>query len=116
MALFPNLRRVAEKRLLGGHHTMPEPLGAAPSVNSAITAQKLNENQLKYLIRGTSVHRYMYRMYTRGGAAPARAACMRRGSACRPACARAAAASFRIIGILTGPEDSRIEFMQNSEF
>ena len=58
----------------------------------------------------------MIRMYTRAGSAAARAECIQRGSACRPAYARAAADTFRIIGILTGSEDSRIEFMQNSEF
>ena len=44
---FLRPRRVAEKRLLEGHRTMLEPLGTGPRVNSAITAQKFNENQLK---------------------------------------------------------------------
>ena len=51
---------------------MPESLRAAPSVNSAITAQKLNENQLKYsTLSGVPRTRYTYmiRMYTRAGSA-----------------------------------------------
>ena len=62
---------MAEKRLLGAHHTMLESLKAAPSGNSAITAQKLNENQLKYLKSGVPRTKYVIRMYTRAGPAAA---------------------------------------------
>ena len=90
---------------------MPETLRAAPSVNSAITTQKLNENQLKYLIRRTSYQVHDQNVHARG---------IRRGPARHvrvPARVRAPPRThFRIIGILTGSEDSRIEFMQNSEF
>ena len=47
-------------------------------------------------------------MYTRAGSAAAP-----RGMQCG---AGPAADTFSIIGILTGSEDSRIEFVQNSEF
>ena len=63
---FLGPRRVAKKRPLDGHHTMLEPLGAAPSVNSAIVAQKFNENQLEYLIRRTSYQVHDQNVHARG--------------------------------------------------
>ena len=103
---------------------MPETLRAAPSVNNAITAQKLNENQLKYLIRRTSYQvLYMIRMYTRAGSAAAprgmqsiRSMQCGAGPRAGPRARAPPRTHFRIIGILTGSEDSGIDFMQNSEF
>ena len=112
---FLRPRRVAKKRPLGGHHTMLEPLGAAPSVNSAIMAQKFNENQLEYLIRRTSYQVHDQNVHARGTRrGPARHACGA-GPRAGPR-ARAPPDTFHIIGILTGSEDSRIDFMQKSEF